>query len=350
MLLHMLVGLILSLSLHTGNAKPDTPEHPVCGELTPVLLVDRWECVHGPDPGIAIPGAATALPYALDPGECLNEEGPSYRVLYVRGQSTPSRYAIAVRDIRAHAEDASRIFLASSGGERSIRYERDAACNVIVDEVVIPDGSVGAFGSSINALISRGYNRPDRNYLMFVDARIYCGIGTVRPDSRPDPAENRNNSGGSYSRVDYGCWSGFVAAHEIVHNLGGVQNDAPNTSGGFHCVDEWDVMCYVDGPGVVMRFVCPEDEANLLDCRDDDYFAMEPRGSYLSGAWNVANSGFLVAAATPEPTPVPTATPVPPTPTPKPTVTPTPDVREKVCKKVDGKKRCRYPNVWEKMR
>ena len=45
-----------------------------------------------------------------------------------------------------------------------------------------------------------------------------------------------------------GCWIAGVAAHELGHTLGAVNNNAPNASGYGHCTDEWDVMCYQDGP------------------------------------------------------------------------------------------------------
>ena len=78
----------------------------------------------------------------------------------------------------------------------------------------------------------------------------------------------------------------MVAAHEVMHNLGGVQLSAPNASGGFHCIDEYDVMCYSDaGSGLPkMRFDCNESARNatLFDCGHNDYYHTNPApGSYL---------------------------------------------------------------------
>jgi hypothetical protein len=130
----------------------------------------------------------------------------------------------------------------------------------------------------------------------------YCGIGTLWWDDR-DTAANYNNRGPSYSRVDHrtdpqrDCWNGFTAAHELMHNLGAVQNSAPHSSGHGHCIDEWDVMCYSDAPGVQMQFICDEALRSQYDCNNDDYFDPLPDpGSYLDKHWNTADNWFLTQA------------------------------------------------------
>jgi hypothetical protein len=82
-----------------------------------------------------------------------------------------------------------------------------------------------------------------------------------------------------------------------MHNIGGVQLSAPNTSGGWHCVDEWDLMCYSDTPNhPTMVTRCPDTARNrLFDCNHDDYFHTSPTpGSYLATRWNAANSQYLI--------------------------------------------------------
>jgi hypothetical protein len=165
--------------------------------------------------------------------------------------------------------------------------------------VVSPRGDDN-FDTTISELKSQGYNRKDRIYLAFVDttAAGICGIGTLWDDDRADSA-NWNNWGPSYSRVDAGCWGGYTAAHELMHNLGGVQLSAANSSGGFHCIDEYDVMCYSDSPNYPkMQDTCPDKglDHTRFDCNHDDYFNTNPDpGSYLATHWNAANNHFLIA-------------------------------------------------------
>jgi hypothetical protein len=83
-----------------------------------------------------------------------------------------------------------------------------------------------------------------------------------------------------------------------MHNLGGVQLSAPNSSGGWHCTDEYDRMCYSDEPNYpAMNYYCSDSSLNrLFDCNDDDYYNTDPAGgSYLDTHWNAANSQYLVA-------------------------------------------------------
>jgi len=137
-----------------------------------------------------------------------------------------------------------------------------------------------------------------------------------------------------FARIDRGCWRALSALHELLHTLGAVQDDTPNMSGFGHCVDEWDVMCYADGPGVTMRIACADRQLNqAVDCNHDDYFSTAPpAGSYLATHWNTARSSFLeVGAGAPvSPPPPPPASPPPPppaSPPPPPPASPPPPPR-----------------------
>ena len=95
-----------------------------------------------------------------------------------------------------------------------------------------------------------------------------------------------------------------------MHTLGAVQNSAPHSTGGFHCTDESDLMCYRDSSSApATTYPCSVAHEWLLDCNHDDYFhTSPPAGSYLDTHWNVATSVFLVGGAT-QVSPVPPPTP-----------------------------------------
>lgn len=270
-------------------------------------------CTHGPDP--APPGFAVDSPVPLLSAAEAEQEaaaivceddgitGFRVQVLYARGSSGTALNESVKTSIRGWVGQADQIFRNSAdetNGIRNLRFvhDTDPACQPDVEEIIVSQAALSSFGAMIDEFEERNYSREDRIYLIFVDATEYCGIGTLFGDSRASRA-NWNNVGPSYSRVDRGCWSGFVAAHEVMHNLGGVQRNAPNATQGFHCIDEWDVMCYSDAePGVPqMSTVClPHSSySTRFDCNDDDYYNTNPSPkNYLSSFWNPAGNQFLI--------------------------------------------------------
>jgi hypothetical protein len=254
--------------------------------------------------------------------------GKRVQVLYVYEAGTASRYSQYLASFRTWAAGVDAIYNSSAqdtGGTRHLRYVTTPDCQIDVAEVQVPARALATFNANITALKNLGYKRTDRKYMLFADAKVYCGIGTFTSDARTG-SDNRNNRGPSYGRSDAGCWTASVAAHELAHNLGAVLNGAPNSSKAGHCTDDYDVMCYKDAPGTVVRIVCPERAKDKrLDCNHDDYYNTDPSpGSYLATHWNVADSDFLMgrrAGGTPDPEPAPTPTA---TPEPAPTVVPSP--------------------------
>ncbi|MFI5982279.1 RICIN domain-containing protein [Streptomyces sp. NPDC051555] len=260
--------------------------------------------------------------------------GNRVQVVYVHGPGR-DRYSEYVASFRKWAADADLIYATSAqetGGIRHIRYVTAADCTPTVVNIELPDSALAEFSSTNTALAGKGLDRRDRKYMIFADTQVYCGIGTFNGDERPGQA-NISNFGPSYGRTDSGCWGGHTAAHELGHNLGAVNNSAPNTSRGAHCTDEFDVMCYSDTPYYPqMRNVCTNQASeNILDCNHDDYFHTSPKaGSYLATHWNIADNQFLMRSqggggTDPGPNPGPTPTKKP---TPTPTKSPTggPDV------------------------
>lgn len=302
-------------------------------------------CTHGPDPapagrdvraprataelraeaGLAAmpslpattPGTTTAPTDGTGAIVCSGDgvAGKRIEVLYVRPADKADRFASMKDALGQYVIRADRQLNASAaetGGSRHWRFVTDpdpagaAPCVLRVTKVDVGAADDDSFDASVNALKARGYNSAGRKYLMFVESNVYCGIGSLYRDSQPGQANINNGSYAQYARSDAGCWN-YAEAHELMHNLGGVQSDAPNATAGFHCSDEADEMCYDDdgnGP-VVMRSVCAGRDGTLFDCNHDDYFlaGTPPATSYLATHWNTAFSAFLIApAGTPPPT------------------------------------------------
>jgi hypothetical protein len=268
-------------------------------------------CTHGPDAApegvdIKVDVPALRLPIAALPKVQCDGDGVSgkrVQVIYARSSDRPDRYATYVNSIRQWAAEADEIYrdsAAETGGARHIRFVHNSGCALTVPNVVMSPTGDDSLGNTQAELAAAGYNLASRKYMVFVDANVYCGIGNIRNDDQPGGA-NLNNGGPSYGRAGAGCWGGTTAAHELMHNVGGVQLSAPHSSGGWHCTDEWDLECYSDAPFYPpMSYLCPDPAHDrLFDCGHDDYYRAGLATGYLATHWNAANSQFLVSAAQP---------------------------------------------------
>ncbi|WP_117211068.1 ricin-type beta-trefoil lectin domain protein [Allorhizocola rhizosphaerae] len=277
-----------------------------------VMGIDFVMCTHGPDappPGsgldvkrpVPLTAATADGPQLQAVCEGDGVSGKRVEVLYIHGST--NRYSQVVEQLRSLAEQVDTIYYESAretGGERRVRYVTETvngACRPVVRDVQISDSALNAndWAPLLNAVRAAGYTRTDRKYLQFTESRVYCGIGGFAGDTSKSD-NNRSNSGPEYARADAGCWSAGVAAHELGHTLGAVNNNAPNASGYAHCEDEWDVMCYKDHANTVIRTVCTDRaHDNRLDCGHDDYYHTNPpAGSYLAQYYNVADNHFLI--------------------------------------------------------
>ncbi|HTJ33154.1 MAG TPA: ricin-type beta-trefoil lectin domain protein [Dactylosporangium sp.] len=265
-------------------------------------------CTHGPDAAFAgldvtrsvapLSSLAAAPLSVVCDGD--GQSGYRVQVLYIHGSGNADRYSQYLASIRTWTSGVDDIYSASAaqtGGVRHIRFVTDGSCQISVTDVAIANSALGDFGNSVNAIKALGYNRSDRKYLMYVDATALCGVAYVTLDDQPGQ-NNANNSGASFSRVDSGCWGSGPAAHELTHAMGAVMSSSPNHTNYGHCTDDYDIMCYNDGPGTVLRIVCGDQaQDNRLDCNKDDYFNTNPpAGSYLATHWNTANNRFLLTS------------------------------------------------------
>jgi hypothetical protein len=264
-------------------------------------------CTHGPDTppaGLDVTRSVPPLsPLTAKPLSVVcdgdGQSGNRVQVLYVHGSGNADRYSQYLSSIRTWTSAVDDIYSASAaqtGGTRHIRFVTDSSCQIVVTDVAVANSALSDFGNSVNAVKSLGFNRTDRKYLMYVDATALCGVAYVTLDDQPGQG-NANNSGASYSRVDSGCWAAGPAAHELTHAMGAVMSTSPNHTNYGHCTDDYDIMCYNDGPGTVLRVVCADQaQDNRLDCNKDDYFNTNPpAGSYLATHWNTASNRFLIS-------------------------------------------------------
>ena len=287
-------------------------------------------CTHGPDPAprgvdvrqrtepIDFTGRTAQEAAAVCDGDGVS--GNRVQVMYVRASDKPDRYNQYLASIRQWANEADQIYYDSAaevGTPRRIRFVHDANCVISVLNIVLSNTGDDSFSNTTSQLSALGHNLANRKYMILMDANVLCGIGGMYLDDSAG-ANNNNNFGPSYGRTDNGCWGAHTLAHELNHNLGGVQDSAPNSTQAGHCVDEKDVMCYSDSPNFPpMQNVCTDSlYENRLDCNHNDYYHPNPpAGSYLATHWNTANNQFLINTSLPPPTPTPsptaTATPFP---------------------------------------
>jgi hypothetical protein len=279
---------VLVACLHGG----DTPPAGVSLFHRPTLAELRARTTTR-SPSLRLRGLA-ALSESADPGPACTGDGTAgnrIQAIYARAADIPDRYPSLLPSLRhwaAEADQAVWLSAGETGGGRHLRFVTDPSCQLSVAQVTLTPLGDDSFSQLRSELIAQGYDRPDRKYLVWVDAAVgICGLGEVAVDQRPTP-DNQNNTGPAYARVDAPCWR-YAELHELFHTLGAVQPDVPHPSATGHCTDEADVMCYDDdasGP-VTMTTPCPPEHEVLLDCGHDDYFSTNPpAGSYLASHWN----------------------------------------------------------------
>ncbi len=298
-----------------GTGKADT-----CGLARLTNLTDDL-CTHGHDPwpqGYAdgqqvspVQQPQLASPTTVETPTLLSatagvcdgdgSTGPRVQLLYVHAADVPSRYAEFLFSFQTWAAEMDDIFAqsaAKTGGTRHVRFVHDAVCQPVISEVTVSPAGDDTIGNTAAELSALGYTATDRKYVVFIDTDGFCGVGGILADDQPGPY-NANNLVSGFAQVSNSCWGGWAAAHELMHTLGGVQFSAPHSSGGYHCTDTYDVMCYSDYPHYPeMQLLCPDD-INLFDCNNDDYYSTNPApGSYLDTHWNAADSAFLIGGVT----------------------------------------------------
>ena len=143
----------------------------------------------------AAPGGATTV-------RCAAGTGPRVQVLYVLPAGRRDRYRAYLPFVGGWAVDADRALTEHHG--RHVTYLQNRRCVLDVRRVPVPARAADGLAATVRALRARGYDRPDRTYLAFVDADVLACSA-----SRP-----------GYVRIDASCWfstvAGGVAAAELL--------------------------------------------------------------------------------------------------------------------------------------
>jgi hypothetical protein len=280
---------------------------------------------HGPDPA----GSSTPPPTAsvsatgdwcpnTDPAANQFPNGDyRYHAVYAHAADRGSRLSTLATRLQQDAFDASSVIERQYG--RAIRFDVGTPCGASqldITAVRLPytEAQLAGFAAGTHtatfdavaaALRTSGFGvstnseglaemaTRTENFLVWLDAPApprSCGQGTALLDStRAD--SNLNNFGGKLAvifRRDGGFCGSDVVRHEIGHNLGALQPDAPNTTDGVHCNDAFeDTMCGVESP----KIAGGDFNGLYFDYGNDDYWD-PPRGAAL-GWWTLNLSRFI---------------------------------------------------------
>jgi hypothetical protein len=245
-------------------------------------------------------------------------DAPHIKVIYAYASDVGDRFALHGSAIQRYTKAAAAKVALSS--DKTLRLDRGSSCgNAFLDIQTVALGHPVAFYEANSVLTDIQRHLPDRrgvNYLVFVDfklAKLSAAAGSWAEDDSPWATNTANMTGHSrYAYLQAGGDDFFGSEqlasqyadqvlHEVLHTLGAVQPSAPHFSGGAHCYQLFDVMCYTPKDGTTDVFLrdCElsreaPNPGKPVDCGGDDYFKASPApGSYLAAHWNLYNSGFL---------------------------------------------------------
>lgn len=244
---------------------------------------------------------------------------PQFKLVYAYASDQPNRFATLDDRLQANASIISRFAADQSGARRTLRWDMGTSCGgtyADIQVVALPQprsayvsGGVPSFSairSAVTPFVSS--QAGPRNWVVYLDGfySSSTGIAGTAVQYGDDSAGATIHDSGRMMAQVYGpsslpssayAWPS-VMLHEMSHNLGAVQNSAPHSSGGGHCNDRYDVMCYADGgPQSAPYIACPRIDGEMnetWDCGGDDYFNPTPApGSYLATHWNLFASAFM---------------------------------------------------------
>ena len=282
------LALIAGLSGQAGSLPP---------QASPVG--EEHAHTHGPD-GLALDprGPAPAAAYAVDApaawhpseydGKAFADDQadlatlPTFHAVYVYPADQPSRFSTYAAMFQADARQASALLNTLYG--RGVRFDMRAAGPppaVMLDITAVRSkwkarqlSGGNQFSLVANELAAKGFTSPDKKYVVWLDAGSQaCGQGHLYQDIRRSPA---NYNEGRTTAIVYrpynqrdasgGFCRGRTLLHELGHNMGALQKDAPHSFDDAHCDDSAeDTMCYTSATSV-------DTGGPVFDYNNDDYW------------------------------------------------------------------------------
>ncbi|HEX6698648.1 MAG TPA: hypothetical protein VF080_17695 [Solirubrobacteraceae bacterium] len=246
------------------------------------------------------------------------------KVVYAYAAGEQDRSAQWSDALQANVSNIEQYLAVQTGGTRALRFDMGTECGpqyVDIQTVALPrartyyrDDPTNFNRLATDVAAALGPLSGPRDVFVLADKLTddpVWGIAQVIDDDSAGPA-NYSNAGGltaimwtnpSTQPDPSDPWQPTVMLHEITHNLGGVQQSAPNHTSNWHCTDGEDVMCYPDGSPEAAGYDDTVCQLNVgataavpqtYDCGHDDYFNPAPApGSYLDTHWNVYRSAFM---------------------------------------------------------
>jgi sugar lactone lactonase YvrE len=194
----------------------------------------------------------------------------------------------------------------SSAGSRALKMITNCVGGEItVYDVSTSDNTYATIYSAVTTALNPLVGKYPVKYLVFDHgtAGEIGGLGSVVNDNR----KTWLNGNALYTGLGVvyniaNAWTAHVPVHELFHTLGASQGFespvAPFSTGGSHCTDGIDILCYNDvsaRSGNYSETRCPASEGYEtpskvpIDCGTDTYFDALPEfGSWLDKYWNVA--------------------------------------------------------------
>ncbi len=219
--------------------------------------------------------------------------GPGSQAIYAYAAGSANRVDAVRAEIQAAVRAANGL-LAQEGIETGVVADFRFACDSAGQPQVTAISVAGAdYSSIVSSARNAGLTTSTEDYWIFADFASpggYSGVGTVYADDTLS-ASNANYRNAGYGITYSGFWGGTTPMHEHGHNMGAVQNSAPDSSGAGHCdgYGSQDVMCYADG-GTQWdeTHACGTISGRHYDACHNDFFHTKPApGSYLATKHNI---------------------------------------------------------------